>query len=211
MAYLYDVFISYKRGKIQEQWLDEIFLPHFTDHLDNALENPPRIFVDRKGLTPGVDFSDELFEKLVRSKSLVSIWSPPYFRRSEWCVKEYLSMRKRQEKLNLNATTRPQTLVWPVMYREVDPLPDAIVGRATYLNYCKYNLVGEAFFKSPLFLEFQADLGRDIASLAEIIENAPPLEPVFENEENKKKYLQEIRDYWNSKTNDTPPPPHNPI
>jgi hypothetical protein len=37
MPYLYDVFIFYKRERINEQWLNEIFLAFFENYPDNEL------------------------------------------------------------------------------------------------------------------------------------------------------------------------------
>ena len=112
MPYINDVFISYKRGRINEQWLTDIFLPIFSNFLNDALPFDPKIFVDRTGLTPGVLFRDELFINLLYSKCIVSIWSPPYFRKSEWCVKEFLTMKNRKEFCQLSLLTMSKTLIW---------------------------------------------------------------------------------------------------
>ncbi|HTF29949.1 MAG TPA: toll/interleukin-1 receptor domain-containing protein, partial [Flavitalea sp.] len=153
MPYKNDVFISYKRGKISEEWLQDVFYPFFYDELNNALPFEPKIFVDKTGLTPGVDFSNELFSNLIFSKCLVSIWSPPYFRRSEWCLKEFLTMRYKQEYYQLSALTMPKTLVWPIMYRTVQPLPVAVKS-ISYLDYSDYNFVGPVK-QSPLIIDLQ--------------------------------------------------------
>ena len=197
MPYQYDVFISYKRGKINEQWMEEIFLPFFINELDNALSTEPRVFIDKKGLTPGVDFENELFSKLIYSKAMVSIWSPPYFRKSEWCVKEFLTSRYKQEYFHLNENTMPKTLLWPVMYRLVNPLPAAIQ-KINFLDYSEYNCIGDAFFKSDKFLKFQTQLQNDIKSLANIIENAPEYDPVWDTEAGKLKVLESLKSYYTS-------------
>lgn len=194
MPYLYDVFISYKRGPVNEQWLTQIFLPYFKDYLDNALPFQPQIFVDQTGLTPGVDFDNELFKNLIYSKCLVCILSPPYFRRSEWCIKEFLTMKYRQELLQLDAHTVPQTLIWPILYREISPMPE-LIKKMTYLDYSEFNVVGEAFFKTQKFLDFQEKLQNNINTIADIILHVPPLDASLETPEGRRKILAELNAY----------------
>ncbi|HSN59720.1 MAG TPA: toll/interleukin-1 receptor domain-containing protein [Ferruginibacter sp.] len=210
MAYLYDVFISYKRGKINEQWLREIFLPFFEDYLNNELPYQPKIFVDTTALTPGVDFSNELFRNLMYSKCMVSIWSPPYFRRSEWCVKEFLTMKYKQDFHKLNAGTVPRTLIWPVLYREIEPLPE-LASQISYLDYSEFNVVGEAFFRSDKFLRFQEKLQQDICSIVDIINNVPPMDDFFETSEGREKTIKELKVYFEGKVEQSDLIIQNPI
>lgn len=210
MPYINDVFISYKRGKVNEQWLNEIFLPYFENELDNILPFKPKIFVDKTGLTPGVDFTNELFRNLIFSKCLVSIWSPPYFRKSEWCITEFLTMRFKQEYHKLDAFTTPKTLLWPIMYRKVDPLPAAIKN-INYLDYSEYNVVGEAFFKSEKFIKFQEQLQTEIKSIAEIILAAPDYNPYWDTPEGRKEITTVLQDYFTSNSDFDHPPVQTPI
>jgi hypothetical protein len=195
MPYINDVFISYKRGKINEQWLNEIFLPLFTDYLSNELPFDPKIFVDTNDLTPGVFFNEELFINLLYSKCLVSIWSPPYFNKSIWCVMEFLTMKHRQELLKLTPLTKPKSLICSIMYREVSPIPDIAEG-ITYMNYTDFNLVGDAFFKTEKYLGFQQKLQKDIKIIGEIIKNAPALNPVWETPGGRKQIEEELISYF---------------
>ncbi|MES2848049.1 MAG: toll/interleukin-1 receptor domain-containing protein [Bacteroidota bacterium] len=195
MAYINDVFISYKRSKRSEQWLNEIFLPLFADYLNNELPHDPKIFVDQSGLTPGVDFNDELFINLLYSKCIVAILSPPYFRKSDWCVKEFLTMKHRQEILELSPLTKPKTLIWSVVYRKVDPIPDYAKG-LHYLDYSDFDQVGDAFFKTEKYLEIQEKMKEDIKTIGAIILNAPPLKPGWETAEGRKQIITELNAYF---------------
>ena len=199
MPYKNDVFISYKRGKISEEWLQDVFYPFFYDELNNALPFEPKIFVDKTGLTPGVDFSNELFSNLIFSKCLVSIWSPPYFRRSEWCLKEFLTMRYKQEYYQLSALTMPKTLVWPIMYRTVQPLPVAVKS-ISYLDYSDYNFVGPVK-QSPLIIDLQKKLKADIASLVNIILHAPAYNEYWDTPEGSNKLISGLKDYLEQNDN----------
>lgn len=198
MPYQYDVFISYKRGRINEQWLNEIFFPFFENYLDNELSETPRIFIDKTGLSPGVNFSNELFRSLMNSKCMLSIWSPPYFRKSEWCVKEFFTMQYKQEFYKLNAGTMPLTLIWPILYRDIEPMPD-IIKHINYLDYSNFNVVGEAFSRSEKYLQLQEKLQDDIASLVEIINNAPPMDPLFETPEGQEQTIKALTTYFENK------------
>lgn len=204
MPYKNDVFISYKRGRINEQWLNEIFLPLFSDNLNNVLPHDPVIFVDKSGLTPGVDFNDELFINLLYSKCIVSIWSPPYFRKSEWCIKEFLTMKYRQEVLELSPLTNPKTLIWSVLYREIEPIPKIASG-LHYLDYTDFNVVGDAFFRSSRYIEIQEKMQDDIKTLADIIMHVPPLKPEWETNEGRQQIANELNEYFNKNYSDDQP------
>ena len=203
MPYINDVFISYKRGKINEQWLEEIFLPIFSDYLDNELPHKPKIFVDKTGLTPGVNYNDELFINLLYSKCVVSIWSPPYFRKSEYCVAEFLTMKYRQEVLQLNPLTVPKTLIWSIVYRKIDPIPHLASG-ITFSDYTNFNVVGDAFFKTEKYLFFQEKMNTDIKSIADIINNVPPLKPEWETPDGRKMILDDLNLYFSQNEIETP-------
>lgn len=210
MPYLFDAFVSYKRGRVNEQWLNEIFLPYFKDALDNVLDHEPLIFVDKTGLTPGADYEEELYGNLIASKSLVAVWSPPYFRRSEWCLKEFLTMRFKQEYHQLDNSTIPKTLLWPIMYRVVKPLP-AAVQNISFLDYSDYNVVGEAFFKSKKFLKLQKQLESDITSIAHIIDNAPDYDENWETPVGRDAMVNLLKQYFQSNGDFDNPPKQNPI
>ena len=202
MPYVNDVFISYKRGRINEQWLNDIFLPLFTDYLDNALPHKVKIFVDKEGLTPGVFFNEELFVNLIQSKCIVSIWSPPSFFKSIWCLMEFLTMKQRQEKLGLGATTKPKSLIWPVLYRGLEAIPEVAAG-ITYMDYTGFNLVGDAFFRTERYLDFQTKLQNDIKAIASMIKDAPPLSPELESAEGMANLERELKTYFSTNiTND---------
>jgi hypothetical protein len=196
MPYVNDVFISYKRGRINEQWVEENFLPMFEELLDNALPHKPRIFVDKTALAPGVDFSNALFYNLIFSKCIVSIWSPPYFRRSEWCVKEFLTTKFKQDVLfQLNEQTQPTALIWPVIFRKLTAIPP-IANRMSYLDYSDFAIVGDDFFKSPLYTKLQQRMINDIPSIAEMIVNAPVLDPKWETPEGKSTLITQVNAFF---------------
>jgi hypothetical protein len=141
---------------------------------------------------------------------MVSIWSPPYFRRSEWCVKEFLTMKFKQEFFKINETTRPRTLIWPVLCWDIDPLP-GIASDLTYLDYCEFNLVGDAFFRSESFLKFQQKMQVDIISIAEIIKHVPPMDPIFETPGGREQTIKDLQTYFERKVQQDEPITQKPI
>ena len=196
MAYEYDVFISYKRGGTKDLWLSTIFRPYFEEYLQDRLEGRrPRIFVDKTGLTTGADWSDEIIYALAHSKCLVAIISPSYFMSSEWCIKEFLTIKYRQQRLDLKAGSVPPSLMWLIAIQEFENVPP-IIHTVQFANYIKYNVVGDAFFRSNEFLDFQRECRNDVKTVANIIRNAPPWQEEWDTQAWKDEIKRSIDEYF---------------
>jgi hypothetical protein len=104
-------------------------------------------------------------------------------------------MRYKQEYFEIDADKIPYTLLWPVMFRKVDPLPPA-VGALTYLDYSDYNVVGEAFTKDVKYLNFQKKLEKDIKSLGYIINNVPEYDAYWDTDEGRTIIINELNTYF---------------
>jgi len=114
LAYEWDIFISYPRDGQVGRWVTNHFAPVLRDCLDSVLPHAPRIFIDQ-AMPTGGNWSDDLKRALLRSRLLIAIWTPPYFR-SEWCMAEWESMLAREAAL---AGGRPSRgLVYPVVYSD---------------------------------------------------------------------------------------------
>jgi hypothetical protein len=109
--YEYDVFISYRRQRLENKWLTEHFVPVFEWALNNAYQGArePRYFfdqlhtnteiqsgdlVDGSGIEPGSRWREELEQAICKSRCMVGLWSLPYFR-SRWCQIEWRSFASR--------------------------------------------------------------------------------------------------------------------
>jgi hypothetical protein len=195
MAYLYDVFISYKRGGTRDVWLEKHFRPLFEEYLADHLLSKPKIFVDKTGLTQGADWSDEIIHALAHSKSLVAIISPSYFMNSEWCIKEFLTIKLRQQKLNLRVGTVPPSLMWLVAIQEFENIPP-IIHTIQYADYSKYNVIGDAFFRAEEYLTFQRDLRKDVKTVCNIVKNAPPWQNEWDTETWQSEIKSIIEEYY---------------
>ncbi|WP_405734225.1 toll/interleukin-1 receptor domain-containing protein [Streptomyces sp. NBC_00028] len=150
--YDYDVFISYShRGHVRD-WVKNHFSRELQLYLEDLLPNDPRIFVDFE-IPAGSAWPERLEQALLRSRCLVAIWSPPYFR-SEWCMAEWKSMQRRQESLSA-ANGQAPTLVYPINFMDGDHFPEEAQKIQQYKELTKYGYDGPQFRDTPAYLGFQ--------------------------------------------------------
>lgn len=178
--YEYDVFLSYKRGKIREEWLHTIFLPLFEDQLEEALGKRGNIFIDKEDIPAGVDWIRHLGKSIARSRCLIAIVSPSYFA-SEWCMKEFVAMYTRQLELEkLNQIHEDISVVLPFIKQGPTEAFPKFITRIQLIDYRKYNKVGEAFRNTQEYLDMQAKIENDARRAADIIKAAPEWKSDFE-------------------------------
>ena len=128
-GYEFDIFLSYRRSGRGNacQWVHNHFYPLLLDCLTDQVGWEPRIFIDLAAET-GSDWPSLLEDALLRSKMLVAVWSPPYFR-SAWCLAEWESMQARERALNLGQPSRPNGLIYPIIFSDSDNFPPAALRR----------------------------------------------------------------------------------
>jgi len=123
-GYEYDVFLSYRRGKhcrddgswdLEEEgrWVHKVFFPKFRSSLQHASPDAHRIAFD-ENLTPGDSSLPRLREWHGRSKCLVAVFCPMYFR-SAHCRSEFRSMVQRTRSHPIRDPSG-SSLVLPVLY-----------------------------------------------------------------------------------------------
>ena len=175
MDYEHDIFISYKRGTDCEDWVRKTFKPLLIKVIRDYYlgDGDPRIFIDAENIETGDAWPYEIKRALARSKCMLAVWSPSYFRKSDWCVIEFSVMKYRQEQLGLGPGKRPSSLIWPVMFRKLDPVPPFIKD-IQILDLSDFNCIisEEGDFKT--YSNFKKSFVSQIESLANIIANAPP-------------------------------------
>ncbi|NNN36846.1 toll/interleukin-1 receptor domain-containing protein [Streptomyces sp. S3(2020)] len=170
MDYEYDVFISYSHTGNVEGWVKNHFHTELTKALWDVLPNDPRVFVDYE-IPVGTHWPDKLEDALLKSRCLVAIWSPPYFR-SKWCMAEWVSMLKRQAVLK-EANGQAPKLIYPIRFQDGAHFhPDA---RALqhYMDLSKYGHDGEQFRNTPDFVAFQKEMRTVAEDVAELLACAP--------------------------------------
>ncbi len=163
--YRYDVFISYhRRDSFVTGWLNEL-LPLLTSFLAAELPHDPTIFFDTNALAINADWAVEVTRAIGRSRCLLVIGSPSYFR-SPTCMREWESF-----------VGRGSRLVVPL--RIQGGIPDG-QRHLIWHDFTPFAFTGEGFRSTPRYVEFQDEVRRLAQHLAEAIRSAPPFSPAFE-------------------------------
>ncbi|WP_086843156.1 TIR domain-containing protein [Amycolatopsis kentuckyensis] len=168
--YEYDVFISYQRaGEDISAWVKNHFRPRLSEVLDNNFYRDVRIFCDDQVRT-GASWAAEVRTALLRTRVLVPVCSPKYFR-DEWCLAEWHSMAKREA-----LSTRARPLIYPVIYCDSRHFPDWAHARSPR-DLHRWNHPFEHFQAAPAYLEFNHKIAEIAKELEELIERAPEWQP----------------------------------
>lgn len=182
MSYEYDVFISYKSGKVYGRWVEEIFYDFFKEYLDQSLGRPSNIFLDKSSIYDGDSWPAKIKQAIAKSKCLVAILSPLYFQ-SEWCKKEFAAILYREEKLGLKTLQKPRGILSAIILHDGNMFPQIIKKNIQCRIWHDYALVGKGFENTQTFIEFQRELLSYAANVAAIIENVPPYSENWLSEE----------------------------
>jgi hypothetical protein len=167
--YAYDVFLSYRRTKLVRNWVVKYFKQAFVNWLHEARGLAPRVFWDEEELGAGDDMHDALRSAVLRSKCLVAVLSPSYFRESRWCVSEFYSFRRRSERLGMTVPG----LVVPALWYGRDKLPAEARG-LQMLEFERF-----ANMKSPT--QGFDNLVKNLAErVDQVLAKVPPYDPTFE-------------------------------
>lgn len=176
MAYEYDVFLSYTTASSNGAWVKEHFQRLFAEQLANAMPRDPSIFVfeDQETATA---WPDMLARALRRSKVLLSVLSPPYFR-SPWCVAEWSSMVAREKMLGLGTEVSPRLLIHPIVYADGKHFP-AEAHRNYSRDFSKWNYPYSSFKESRAYLDFFDAVEVLAQEIAARLDEVPPWQPDF--------------------------------
>jgi len=171
--YQYDVFLSYRRsgrGNVRN-WVHNHFHPMLVDCLADECADEPTVFIDTE-VEVGDHWPSRLEHTLSRSRLLVAVWSPQYFR-SAWCMAEWRTMTAREECLGFASVDDPGGLVCPVVFSDGRHFPDeARVRQVRSMKKWGYPRIG--FRDAPGYDDLY-DSVRDFAvELGERLEKAPP-------------------------------------
>ncbi|MFF9602505.1 TIR domain-containing protein [Streptomyces sp. NPDC014684] len=170
MDYEWDVFISYCHSGHVKGWVINHFRHELKLSLEDELPRDPRIFIDLE-IQVGSQWPDRLADALSKSRCLVPIWSPPYFR-SEWCMAEWVSMRKREE-LMRSASNQPPILIYPIIFSDGDHFPEEAKNTQHFRNLSEYGYDGEQFRDTPDYLAFQKEMRGVAKTIAEGLQHSP--------------------------------------
>jgi len=170
LGYENDVFLSFTRGGANQTWVQNHFERVLTESLENEMSRQPKVYAYYAQGT-GVAWPDNVQYQLKRSRLMVAMFSPPYFR-SEWCVAELASMREREKLCGLATPEHPEQLVHTVVLADGVLFPEA--ARAMHAQDFKDWFYPDAVFQdSPKFLGFR-DAVRDLATtIAQRVDAVP--------------------------------------
>ncbi|NED06642.1 toll/interleukin-1 receptor domain-containing protein [Streptomyces sp. SID6648] len=168
--YEWDVFISYCHSGHVKNWVINHFHNELKLSLEDELPHDPRIFIDYE-IPVGSPWPDRLAEALARSRCLVPIWSPPYFR-SEWCLAEWTSMRARQEVVKNSANKAP-ILIYPIIFSDGDHFPDDAKNTQHCRNLSEYGHDREQFRDTPDYLAFQKEMRTVAKEISDVLQHSP--------------------------------------
>jgi hypothetical protein len=165
-----DVFISYSRSSAVEPWVRNHFYPQLKKWLDQSLPNEVDIFVDYQ-MPVGVPWPATLKHKLSRSRCLVAILSPPYFR-SQWCLSEWRTMEERERRVGAGPGRPIEGLIYPIRFFDGQHFPPFASTRQRR-DFANYNRDTPAFSSTRDYDDFVREVQVVATDLATIIANAP--------------------------------------
>jgi hypothetical protein len=170
MGYEYDVFLSYPRQGYSGDWVRNHFHDALVGFLDQEMAEEPRVYFDQEQAI-GVNWPANVRRALLRSKILVAVWCPPYFR-SDWCMAEWASMRAREQKLGLATTERPQGLVVPVVSADGKTFPNEARG-TQWRDMSQWNFPTAEFGRTAEYVEFHREMRTFAGELSGLIAAVP--------------------------------------
>jgi hypothetical protein len=180
-TYQYDIFLSYKREPVQDEWLRDHFVRLFASAVRNEIaavckRQPQKIFFDQtdlmdetrvfdlNGIDPGQEWRDALKVALKTSRCLVALWSPLYFF-SDWCTAEWQTFRNRGDHVG-------RKLVVGISVHDGEGFP-AAAQAIQYMNFQDFTIVGEGFKTSLLYVTFQQQIKKLASYVAKTVSDAP--------------------------------------
>ena len=174
--YTYDVFVSYRHKQPVMDWVKNHFFPLLEQWLPNGLpiEHEPRIFVDWDEIETGSAWPAKLRQALSRSRCILPIWSPDYFR-SAWCLAEWKTMMERERLLGLRTEERPDGLIFPVVYFDGEHFPQE-ARQVQSRDLSKWNTPYPVFRDTADYVEFDRQVQMLVNELAGMIRRAPEWE-----------------------------------
>jgi TIR domain len=168
--YEYDVFISYRRNSIVQQWVheSEFFHELLVSYLAMELERPIVVFRDTLCLKHGDNYPREIERALRCSRCLLPIGTGDYFA-STWCSTEFETFKSRA------ALAGGADLIVPVQWHDWEPPPPP-VGTILFADFREVAWLG-AKQDATLKVPFQRIMRTFCQILASKIRDAPAFDP----------------------------------
>ncbi|MDQ3789983.1 MAG: toll/interleukin-1 receptor domain-containing protein [Actinomycetota bacterium] len=171
--YEFDVFISYRREGNPYKWVRNHFHPRLKDHLADHLRHDPKVFID-EGMEVGSVWPDQLEDALKRTRILVPVCSPQYFR-SRWCLAEWHSMAAREKLLGHSG------LIYPVLFSDSDNFP-SFARERSWRDLKKWNHPDPVFQQTVRWIDFLQEIEDVAIELSKRLDMVPPWQPDWPTE-----------------------------
>lgn len=164
MAFKYSCFISYCSGQEEliQTFIDQLH-KSISAEIEAHLRDYP-VFLDKNRLKTGDNFNPKIASALCYSICMVAILTPSYYRQA-YCLREYSAMecleKDRFEIMGWDVNAGAG-LIFPIVFRGPDRIPEIIKGKRQWVNFSKYTLC------SPNLLE-DTEFAEEIRKIAERI------------------------------------------
>ena len=175
IGYEYDIFLSYSRCRIIKEWVENHLYPMLHGCLEIHLLTKPKIFIDWN-IEEGEHWKEKLAQTLLKSRSLVTIWSPPYFN-SKWCLAELYSFIERQTVLKNENPEEEYNLLFPIIFNDGDKFPQIAKDIQAKYDLTEYTIPFPQFKESHDYIPFYKKIREMAEKLANRIENVPEWNP----------------------------------
>ena len=175
MAYEFDIFMSYPRAGQVGPWVQNHFFPVLRDCLEVHLDHNPRIFVDSAQPT-GVQWPQNIKDALLKSRLMVAVWTPPYFR-SDWCFAEWSSMLEREKQLAQDGCKPNRGLVYPVIYSDGKHFDPRAKDTQYRRDLSKYTCPYPCFKESTTYIDFHNTIMEIAQEIEEHLGEVPAWQP----------------------------------
>ncbi len=175
MSYQYDVFISYRRAYDWLEWVGTIFRPLLVKWLDLP-SGDNAIFLDTRAESPGLPWPPALAGAMARSKLLLVLWTPNYYKGSHWCRTELDFILERERR----SLTPNQSLVVPVILNNLGSLRADLDLRSP-LDLSKYGNIRNKL--SPGHEDLEAVVRDTLApAIMALLRTVPEFDPAWDAE-----------------------------
>lgn len=171
MTYTYDVFLSYSRRNPVLPWVRDYFKPLLEEWLPQSMPSQPEIFRDEESIETGESWPYKLQQGLLKSKIVVAVLSPSYFR-SPWCMAEWASIRQREIGLGLRTPAVPGGLLYPVCFHDGEHFSQD-ARDIQHKDLRKWNRASPAFPQTADYHDFIGEMQIIALEIAALIASAP--------------------------------------
>ncbi|ETR69856.1 MAG: hypothetical protein OMM_03650 [Candidatus Magnetoglobus multicellularis str. Araruama] len=155
MGFKYSCFISYSSGQKE---LIQKFIYQIEESLNAEIELYMKdypVFLDRERLQIGDKFNESIAISLCQSICMVAVLTPAYYS-NPYCLREYTAMenleKERFEKMQWSQSPE-MGLIFPIVFRNSDRMPDIIKESTQWVDFSKYSLSQPELLKDTTFNE----------------------------------------------------------